>query len=89
MPLRSRSQVLLKEGMSYTSHRNKQVECVVIWFALLFARRATAATSMNEVSSRSHAIFTVYVTVTVSTKLSHGRAGGGGTDGGEAEDDAR
>lgn len=57
--------------------------------------RATAATAMNEVSSRSHAIFTIHITVTVTTKLSHG--GGRTQDGkgegvdsdGEAENDVR
>eukprot|EP00903_Cladosiphon_okamuranus_P016951 g15626.t1 len=55
--------------------------------------RATAATAMNEVSSRSHAIFTVHITVTMTTKLSHGGGGEEGKRGshldGEADDDAR
>ncbi|CAM9145597.1 unnamed protein product [Ectocarpus sp. 4 AP-2014] len=50
--------------------------------------RATAATAMNEVSSRSHAIFTIHITVTFTTKLSHGgREGKGGVEEGDAEDD--
>ncbi|CBJ32212.1 conserved unknown protein [Ectocarpus siliculosus] len=50
--------------------------------------RATAATAMNEVSSRSHAIFTIHITVTFTTKLSHGeREGKGGAEEGDAEDD--
>ena len=50
---------------------------------------------MNEVSSRSHAIFTIHITVTMTTKLSHGDEGKGagrGTALGpdrEAEDDVR
>lgn len=39
---------------------------------VLGRERATAATAMNEVSSRSHAIFTIHITVTVTTKLSSG-----------------
>lgn len=38
---------------------------------------------MNEVSSRSHAIFTIHITVTLTTKLSRGGAGGGGGEEGE------
>ncbi|CAM9261420.1 unnamed protein product [Ectocarpus fasciculatus] len=50
--------------------------------------RATAATAMNEVSSRSHAIFTIHITVTFTTKFSHGgRDGKGGAEEGDAEDD--
>lgn len=45
---------------------------------------------MNEVSSRSHAIFTIHITVTFTTKLSHGgREGKGGAEEGDAEDDVR
>lgn len=45
---------------------------------------------MNEVSSRSHAIFTIHITVTFTTKLSHGgREGKGGGEEGDAEDDVR
>ena len=50
---------------------------------------------MNEVSSRSHAIFTIHITVTMTTKLSHGDDGKGAGRGAalgldrEAEDDVR
>lgn len=48
---------------------------------------------MNEVSSRSHAIFTIHITVTFTTKLSHGgdgrEDGAVDADGGAAEDDVR
>lgn len=50
---------------------------------------------MNEVSSRSHAIFTIHITVNLTTKLSRG-GGGGGEEGergsavdGEADDGVR
>ncbi|CAM9232091.1 unnamed protein product [Ascophyllum nodosum] len=43
--------------------------------------RTTAATAMNEVSSRSHAIFTIYVTVTFTTRLSQGSGAKEGDDG--------
>lgn len=56
-------------------------------------QRATAATAMNEVSSRSHAIFTIHITVTVTTKLSRGGGGGeeerGSALDGETDDDVR
>lgn len=47
---------------------------------------------MNEVSSRSHAIFTIHITVTFTTKLSHGGGGGenrGVAADGDSEDDVR
>lgn len=55
---------------------------------VLDRQRATAATAMNEVSSRSHAIFTIHITVTLTTKLSRG-GGGGGEEGesGSADND--
>lgn len=51
--------------------------------------RATAATAMNEVSSRSHAIFTIYITVTFTTKLSNGTGKGVRPENGVTGDDVR
>ncbi|CAN0069449.1 unnamed protein product, partial [Laminaria digitata] len=50
--------------------------------------RATAATAMNEVSSRSHAIFTIYISVTsTTTTASHGGKEGGGGGGSDKPED--
>lgn len=59
--------------------------------AHLLLHRATAATAMNELSSRSHAIFTIVIKATATTKLSRGNKdkGAGGDDGGEQETDVR